>query len=182
MPNTKQTLIMKKISAYLIALLAAGACFVACDDDDDDPINRGLYDATPAKSAAGTYSGTCNIEPIGNPDILPSTETCTVTIAAVEDNAYAAKISINIDNVEECPWEGVCNIVHTSAGFDLTNFRDGNGITDRGYAMFISNDGEMSSTFTKTVTTWTWEENPFTGELDKTSTKTDEVFTFSLKK
>ena len=173
---------MKKLSAYFIALLAAGAGFVACDDDDDDPINRGLYDATPAVSAAGVYSGTCHIEPIGNPDIKPSTENCTITISAVDDNAYAAKISINIENVEGCPWEGLCNIIHTSAGFDLSNFKDGNGITDRGYAMFIDPSGAMSTEFTKTVTTWTFEENPFTGEMDKTATKTDEVFTLSLNK
>lgn len=172
---------MKKISAYLIALLAAGACFVACDDDDDDPIDRGLYDATPAKSAEGVYSGTCLKEPIGTKDSTPSTEHCEIHISPIEDNPYAAAVEIYVDGEDDCPWKYNMNIVHTAAGFDLTDIITSNG-NGQGFSFYINPNGEGTSTLVKTLFIWNEIEDPFTGGITYESQPVNTQLTFTITK
>ena len=181
MPFSKQRLIMKKISAYLIALLSAGACFVACDDDDDDPIDRGLYDATPAKSAEGVYSGTCLKEPIGTKDSTPSTEQCEIHISPIEDNPYAAAVEIYVDGEDDCPWKYNMNIVHTAAGFDLTDIITSNG-NGQGFSFYINPNGEGTSTLVKTLFIWNEIEDPFTGGITYESQPVNTQLTFTITK
>lgn len=47
---------MKRFIYSVVALLTLGCTFVACGDDNDDPVIN--FDTTAAQGSAGTYSGT----------------------------------------------------------------------------------------------------------------------------
>ena len=171
---------MNKILTYGFAILASSAALVACDDDDDT-VSPGLYDATPAASAAGTYAGSCYIEPIGSLTSKPSTANCSVSISEVPDKPYIALISVSIEGQENIPWTDSCNIVHTANGFDLSNFVS-TSLAGAGYAVYVSPEGELTTSFTKTAVTYIEVENPFTGEMDKEAKLEPTRFTISCKK
>ena len=132
---------MKKYIFSAIAALALSCTFVACGDDNDDPVIN--YDKTAAQGSAGTYSGTWT----RTGDDGTETYSGTVTLAAGSE--------ANVTNVTfSCPETSleatsIANVWHANYGYQFFNqtASDANklGVAFSGR---IDENGNMVASFT----------------------------------
>jgi hypothetical protein len=132
---------MKKYIFSVIAALALSCTFVACGDDNDDPVIN--YDTTAAQGSAGTYSGTWT----RTGDDGSETYSGTVTLAAGSE--------ANVTNVTfSCPETSldatsIANVWHANYGYQFFNqtasSANGLGVSFSGR---IDENGNMTTSFT----------------------------------
>ena len=132
---------MKKYIFSAIAALALSCTFVACGDDNDDPVIN--YDTTAAQGSAGTYSGTWT----RTGDDGTETYSGTVTLAAGSGT--------NVTNVTfSCPETSleatsIANVWHANYGYQFFNqtVSDANGL-GVAFSGRIDENGNMVASFT----------------------------------
>ena len=132
---------MKKYIFSAIAALALSCTFVACGDDNDDPVIN--YDTTAAQGSAGTYSGTWT----RTGDDGSETYSGSVTLAAGSE--------ANVTNVTfSCPETNlnatsIANVWHANYGYQFFNqtVSDDNGL-GVAFSGRIDENGNMTTSFT----------------------------------
>lgn len=132
---------MKKYIFSAIAALALSCTFVACGDDNDDPVIN--YDTTAAQGSAGTYSGTWT----RTGDDGSETYSGSVTLEAGSGS--------NVTNVTfSCPETSldatsIANVWHANYGYQFFNqtasTANGLGVS---FAGRIDENGNMTTSFT----------------------------------
>lgn len=132
---------MKKYIFSAIAALALSCTFVACGDDNDDPVIN--YDTTAAQGSAGTYSGTWT----RTGDDGSETYSGSVTLEAGS--------GANVTNVTfSCPETSldatsIANVWHANYGYQFFNqtasTANGLGVS---FAGRIDENGNMTTSFT----------------------------------
>ncbi len=130
---------MKKFIYITLFAVAMSFGVTACDEEIDT--TEGIFSATPAADAAGTYSGTwTNESPTGTTE-----ESGTITLSVVEDSPYMCNLSVVAGSYTAT---GNANIVSTVNGFKIYNMQEGMCLgTKTVYGEIV--DGEFTIGFTK---------------------------------
>lgn len=132
---------MKKYIFSAIAALALSCTFVACGDDNDDPVIN--YDTTAAQGSAGTYSGTWT----RTGDDGSETYSGSITLSpGGKENTTLVWFSCPETSLEAT---SVANVWHSNYGYQFFNqtVSDDNGL-GVAFSGRIDENGNMTTSFT----------------------------------
>ena len=132
---------MKKYIFSAIAALALSCTFVACGDDNDDPVIN--YDKTAAQGSAGTYSGTWT----RTGDDGSETYSGSITLSpGGKENTTLVLFSCPETNLNAT---SIANVWHANYGYQFFNqtVSDANGL-GVAFSGRIDENGNMTTSFT----------------------------------
>ena len=131
---------MKRFIYSVIALLTLGCTFVACGDDNDDPVIN--YDTTAEQGSAGTYTG----EWTRTGDDGTDTYTGSITLSAAGTNATNVTFSCPEASLDAT---STANVWHANYGYEFFNQTagDANGL-GASFSGRIDEAGNMNVAFT----------------------------------
>ena len=132
---------MKRFIYSVVALLTLGCTFVACGDDNDDPVIN--FDTTAAQGSAGTYSGTWT----RTGDDGSADYSGTVTLAAA-NGANATNVTFSCPDAS-LDATSIANVWHANYGYEFFNqtnsAANGLGVSFSGR---IDEAGNLNASFT----------------------------------
>lgn len=136
---------MKRFIYSVVALLTFGCTFVACGDDNDDPVIN--YDTTAAQGSAGTYTGRWTRTSDNGGPAVEEEYDGTVTLAAA-DGANSTNVTFS------CPdatlnSTSIANVWHANYGYQFFNQTNSaaNGL-GASFSGRIDEVGNMNVSFT----------------------------------
>ena len=132
---------MKKYIFSAIAALALSCTFVACGDDNDDPVIN--YDTTAAQGSEGLYSGTWT----STGDDGSETYSGSITLSPGDkENTTLVWFSCPETNLDAA---SVANVWHSNYGYQFFNqtVSDDNGL-GVAFSGRIDENGNMTTSFT----------------------------------
>ena len=132
---------MKRFVYSVVALLTLGCTFVACGDDNDDPVIN--YDTTAAQGSAGTYSGTWT----RTGDDGSTEYSGSITLAAASgENATNVTFSCPDASLDAT---SIANVWHANYGYQFFNqlVSNANGL-GAAFSGRIDESGNMVASFT----------------------------------
>lgn len=124
----------------MIAVLALGSTFVACGDDNDDPVIN--FETTAEQGSAGTYSGTWT----RTGDDGTETYNGTITLAAAGSNITSVTFSCPDADLNAT---STANVWHANYGYQFFNqtASDANGL-GASFSGIIDENGNLNASFT----------------------------------
>ena len=132
---------MKRFIYSVVAMLALSCTFVACGDDNDDPVIN--YDKTASQGSAGTYSGTWTRT--GDDGVMTYSGTVTLT-AGSGANVTSVTFSCPETSLDAT---SVANVWHANYGYQFVNQTNSNanglGVS---FAGIIDDGGTLNTSFT----------------------------------
>ncbi len=140
---------MKKIICGLLFILACGATFTACSDDDDD---LQKHATAPETASAGTYSGTWTKAQIGATTEHATGEGTMVLAAAVDENGnqipYATTVTVKSESLK-LDKTSIANVAWSNDNMSFSSQVLSNGFGTK-FSGRVLADGSASISFTIT--------------------------------
>ena len=132
---------MKRFIYSVVALLTLSCTFVACGDDNDDPVIN--FDKTAAQGSAGTYSGTWT----RTGDDGTAEYSGSITLSAAS-GANATNVTFSCPDAS-LDATSVANVWHANYGYQFFNqlVSDANGL-GAAFSGRIDDSGNMVASFT----------------------------------
>ena len=132
---------MKRFIYSAIAVLTLGCTFVACGDDNDDPVIN--FDKTAAQGSAGTYSGTWT----RTGDDGTAEYSGSITLAAA-DGANVTSVTFSCPDAS-LDANSIANVWHANYGYEFFNQTSGaaNGL-GASFSGRIDEAGNLNASFT----------------------------------
>ena len=126
-------------------MLALSCTFVACGDDNDDPVIN--YDTTASQGSAGTYNGKWTRSSDTDGTLLIEEYVGSITLTA-SNSANVTNVTFSCPNAS-LDATSVANVWHANHGYQFVNqtISNANGL-GASFAGIIDANGELNASFT----------------------------------